>query len=115
VRVAQRHVLISLPNCWTAARQRVTRGKGKIGHYGLPPMRPADRHKWFFGLTEARDFAVAMARQHGLRIVELRVSEKPRPALVRWLRRLRHPQRERYLNLYAHTLWILFERDDSAT
>jgi SAM-dependent methyltransferase len=92
VRVARRSVLISLPNCWAAARQRVARGKGKIGHYGLPGTPPADRHKWFFGLTEARDFAVAVASQHQLRIAALRVSEKPRPTLVRLLRRVRRPQ-----------------------
>jgi hypothetical protein len=110
VRVSRRYILISLPNCWTAARRPVGRGKGKIGHYGLPPTRPADRHKWFFGLSEARDFAVAVARQHQLRIAEVRVSEKPRPAVLRFVRRLWQPSRERYLNLYAHTLWVLFER-----
>ena len=47
-----------------------------------------------------------------MRIEEVRVSEKVRPGLVRALRRLRHPRRERYLNRYAHTLWIVFRRED---
>ena len=110
VRVSRRYVVISLPNCWVAARRPVSRGKGGIGLYGLPATPPGDRHKWFFGLTEARDFAVAMAAQHGLTIVEMRVAEKPRPALVRWARRLRQPRQWRYLNKFAHTLFILFER-----
>lgn len=110
VRLSRRFVLISLPNCWTAARRPVGRGKGTIGHYGLPHRRPVDRHKWFFSLLEAREFAHAMAEQHGLSIVATRVSEKPRPGVVRALRRISHPSRERYLNLYAHTLWVLFER-----
>ncbi len=111
VRVTRAKLLVSLPNCWTAARRPLARGKGGIGHYGLPHRRPPDRHKWFFSLAEARAFAEAMAQEHGLAIRETRVSEKPRPALVRALRRLRHPQLEHYQNLYAHTLWVLFEKE----
>jgi SAM-dependent methyltransferase len=110
VRVSRRFILISLPNCWSAARQPVARGKGHIGHYGLPAVPRPDRHKWFFSLTQARDFAAAAAAQHHLEIVSLRVREKPRLAVVRWLRRLRYPRRERYLNRYASTLWVVFER-----
>jgi len=114
VRVSKKKLLISLPNCWTAARRPLSRGKGGIGHYGLPHERPADRHKWFFSLGEARSFTRAMAEVHGLKILETRVSEKPRPVLVRALRRLRHPLKERYLNLYAHTYWVLYERKDAS-
>lgn len=110
VRVSKKRVLISLPNCWTAARRPLQRGRGQIGHYGLPLARPADRHKWFFSLSEAAEFARGQAEKHGLEIVFLRVSEKPRPALVRAFRHMAHPRRERYDNLYAHTLWVLFER-----
>ena len=110
VRVARTHVLISLPNCWNAARRPLRRGKGAIGHYGLPPQAPPDRHKWFFALSEARAFVAAVADEHGLQIAELRVNEKPRSALIRGVRRLRHPNHERYLNLYAQTLWVLFQR-----
>lgn len=114
VRVSKQRLLISLPNCWTAARKPLVRGRGSIGHYGLPSERPADRHKWFFSLSEADAFTRAAAREHSLRIVERRVSEKPRPLLVRALRRMRHPERERYDNLFAHTLWVLFERDEAS-
>jgi SAM-dependent methyltransferase len=114
VRVASRYILVSLPNCWCGARRPLRRGKGAIGHYGLPADRPADRHKWFFGLSEGRRFAESAAARHGLRIVEMRVSEKPRLGVVRALRRLRYPSRERYLNLYAHTLWILFAQTTAA-
>jgi hypothetical protein len=115
VRVSRRFILISLPNCWSAARQPVSRGKGHIGHYGLPAAPRPDRHKWFFSLTQARDFVVAAAAQHQLQIVAWRVREKPRLALVRWLRRLRYPQRDRYLNRYASTLWVVFERQERAS
>lgn len=110
VRVSRKSILISLPNCWTAARKPLHRGAGAIGHYGLPAERPQDRHKWFFSLSEALAFSQAQAARHALAVREVRISEKPRPALVRALRRLAHPSRERYLNLFAHTLWVRFER-----
>lgn len=110
VRVSRTKLVISLPNCWTAARMRIARGRGEIGLYGLPPEPPEDRHKWFFSLTEGRAFVLAMARRHDLDVLELRVTEKPRNPAVRALRRLRHPVREHYLNRYAHTLWAVFAR-----
>lgn len=110
VRVSKKTVLISLPNCWTAARKRIDRGKGEIGLYGLTANAPEDRHKWFFSLTEARKFVEDIAPKHNLTLKQMRVTEKPRPALVRTIRRLRHPVREHYLNRYAHTLWAVFEK-----
>jgi len=110
VRVSRNKVIISLPNCWTAARQRIARGRGEIGLYGLPPEPPEDRHKWFFSLSEGKAFVFAMGRRHDLEVCEFRIAEKPRPAAVRVLRRLRHPVREHYLNRYAHTLWAVFAK-----
>jgi hypothetical protein len=110
VRVSNSQLLISLPNCWASARKPLRTGRGRIGHYGLPSVKPADRHKWFFSLTEARDFAMAAAAQHGLRIEELRINEKPRSVPLRAGRRILHPAQDSYDNLYAHTLWILFTR-----
>ena len=113
VRVARSRLLVSLPNCWAAARLPLRRGIGSIGHYGLPPLRPQDRHKWFFSASEAIAFGQAQAARHGLRLVEARACERPRPGLLRALRRVAHPSRERYLNRYAHTLWMSFERAEA--
>jgi SAM-dependent methyltransferase len=104
LRVSSRHVLISLPNNWNSARRQLQRGHGAVAHYGLPLDKPVDRHRWYFSLLEARDFLVGQAERHGLVVEELVALEKPRPALARGLRRLRYPDLERYLNLYAHTL-----------
>jgi SAM-dependent methyltransferase len=86
IRVTRRHVVLSLPNNWANARRPVGRGKGSIGHYGLPVEPPADRHKWFFGLGEAADFVRERSRQAGASVLELRATEKPRPWPVRALR-----------------------------
>lgn len=110
VRVAREHLVVTLPNNWNSARLRLRRGKGSIAHYGLPLERPVDRHRWFFSLSEAEAFFRGQARRHGMAIVELRALEKPRPFLVRAARSLLHPGRERYRNLYAHTLACLYRR-----
>lgn len=114
VRVSRRFLLLSLPNCWAGARRPIERGKGSIAHYGLPVDAPADRHKWFFSLSEARSFVLGSAARHRLAVRELRACEKPRAAVLRALRRLRYPSHERYLNRYAHTLCALLEKEPSA-
>lgn len=109
VRVSRGHVIVSLPNCWRDARRPIERGKGGFAHYGLPVERPVDRHKWFFGYTEARDFLVASARRSSLEIVEMFGTEQHRPLPLRWWRRLRYPG-ERYLNRYAQTIWCVLRK-----
>ena len=109
VRVASRHVIVSLPNCWRDARRPIERGKGRFAHYGLPAARPADRHKWFFGYTEGRDFLVAAAERHALEIVELFGTEQRRSALTRAWRHLRYPG-ERYHNRYVQTVWAVMRK-----
>lgn len=110
VRVTRAHLLVTLPNNWNSARQRLRRGRGAIAHYGLPLEKPVDRHRWFFSFSEAEEFFRGQAARHGLEIVELRALEKPRPVLVRAARALLHPDRRRYRNLYAHTLACHYRR-----
>lgn len=110
VRVSGRWLVISLPNNWSNARRPIERGSGSFAHYGLPLDRPSDRHKWFFGLTEARDFFYGQEIRFPIRVVECFANEKRRPAWVVALRRMRYPDQLRYLNRYAHTLWAVFER-----
>jgi SAM-dependent methyltransferase len=114
VRVSRRHLVVSLPNNWTNARIPIARGRGDIGKYGLPAEKPADRHKWFFGLTEAADFLRAQTAQYSLVCHELFATEKPRLGVVRLARRLRHPNLNCYLNRYAHTVWARYEKREDA-
>ncbi len=110
VRVTRRHLLISLPNNWSSARAPIGRGYGSFAHYGLPPDKPRDRHKWFFSLSEASEFVIAQERRHPVRLERCFATEKPRPWIARMARRLRYPQQMRYLNRYAHTLWAVYEK-----
>jgi 2-polyprenyl-3-methyl-5-hydroxy-6-metoxy-1,4-benzoquinol methylase len=110
IRVSRGHVILSLPNNWTNARLPVGRGKGAIGHYGLPVDPPADRHKWFFSLTEAEAFIKGQQAKVPFEIVEMFAMEKPRFAPVRFLRHLAAGSHEQYLNRYAHTLWAVLKK-----
>jgi SAM-dependent methyltransferase len=110
VRVSRKYLIVSLPNNWVNARRPIERGKGSVGHYGLPVNPPRDRHKWFFSLTEANGFIEGQLKKYPISLVELRVSEKRRFFLMRACRRLRYPSNQRYLNRYAHTLWVVLEK-----
>ncbi len=110
VRVAARHLIVSLPNCWVTARVPIRRGRGSFAHYGLPPEPPTDRHRWFFNLQQARAFVRDQARRRDLRVAAERICEKPKAWPIRLLRRLRYPPRVWYLNRYAHTYWAVLEK-----
>jgi len=110
VRVCRTWLIVSLPNNWANARLRIARGTGAFAHYGLPVEPPADRHKWFFSLSEALNFLRSRVDIYPVALEELRVTEKPRPLALTALRRLVWPSKERYLNRYAHTLWAVFRK-----
>ena len=112
IRVTRGYVIMSWPNAWSGARLSIWRGEGVFKHYGLPPEKTADRHKWFFNLTEAEHFVRCnIAKNDALELVEERITEKPRLAVLRAIRRLIYPQQHRYLNRYAHTLWTVFRKN----
>ncbi|MCP3903051.1 MAG: class I SAM-dependent methyltransferase [Planctomycetes bacterium] len=111
VRVSDRHVVISLPNCWRTLRRRMSRGRGKPQYYGLPAERPSDRHKWFFNVDDVLSFMEEKARTGPVSIVDTRVNVKPRPWPVRLAQRLRTPALNRYLNRHAHSVWTVLRRD----
>ena len=111
VRVTKNHLIISLPNNWANARRPIERGKGSIAHYGLPPTAPADRHKWFFGFSEAVNFLREQENLCPITLEELITNDKPRPLFVRLFRRVKYFPRERYLNRYAHTVWAVFSKN----
>jgi SAM-dependent methyltransferase len=110
VRISKRHLIVSLPNNWSNARRPIENGRGSIGHYGLPEHPLADRHKWFFGLSDALAFAKSREKNYPLTIIETRVTEKSRSLWIRGLRRLACGSRERYLNRFAQTLWTVYEK-----
>lgn len=110
VRVTRKNLIVSFPNCWNHIRARLRRGHGSVWNYGLPAEPPEDRHKWFFSLLEALEFVQQRCDRDPMRIKELLVQESERPAVVRWLRRVRYPARTKYLNRYSNMLVCVLER-----
>ena len=110
VRVTAKTLIVSLPNNWANARQPIARGRGSFMFYGLPLDPPPDRHKWFFGYTDAVNFFRGIAPRYALETLEMRVCDKPRLLPVRALRRLRHPSRNAYLNRFSHTVWAVYRK-----
>lgn len=108
-RVSSQDVIVSLPNCWCAARQKIERGRGDILHYGLPHESPLDRHKWFFNATEVSQFFESAAPAT-FDLAELRVVEKSRAAVMKTLRHLRYSSAE-YNNRYVHTVFAVYRRN----
>lgn len=74
-RVAKQHVIISLPNAWSDI-YLILRGAGYrpdqlLKFYGLPMQRPEDRHRWFFSLSEAKDFIRGRAELNGMQVIKM--------------------------------------------
>jgi SAM-dependent methyltransferase len=109
VRVSKEYIIISLPNCWRDARVPIERGRGHFAHYGLPVNKIIDRHRWFFNLSEAKQFLNAQIEVFNLKLEEMFLTEKPKNSVLRFFRRIRYPG-ERYMNRYSHTIWVVLKK-----
>lgn len=110
LRVCKTTAVISWHNCWVNARRPLQKGRGGFSHYGLPADPPPDRHKWFFNCSQALEFVTCNSTRLHYELDEVFMTEKPRPWMLRSLRRLRWPRREAYDNRYVHTLWTVLKR-----
>mgnify|MGYP002777797150 CR=1 FL=1 len=108
-RVAARHVVVSLPNCFdVTSRLRILRGRHISAKYGLPVERRLDRHRWFLSLDDAHAFLRGFAPGAGFRLTEARVMVGPRRARLA-------PLIRRWPNLFAPTYLALLTRTADAT
>lgn len=112
VRVAKKTIIVSLPNNWTNARRPIEKGRGTFAFYGLPAQKPQDRHKWFFGLSEAWEFYNAQQSTYPIKLIECVVNEKKRNFIVTAARKVFYPKQMCYLNRYAHTIWAIYQKRD---
>lgn len=71
VRVSNRYTLISLPNCMNLFTRISILFLGKAGKfYGLPLIKPDDRHRWFFSHTDIERFFQDYTKKKSLSIVK---------------------------------------------
>ena len=70
-RVSRAYVIIGLPNMYEwHFRVMFLLGRKLSGKYGLPIDPPVDRHRWLFGLNEARNFVSLRSIKAGFRIID---------------------------------------------
>lgn len=111
VRVSRQYLIISLPNNWLKARAIICSGRhtrSPMKRYGLPVEKPLDRHRWFFGYTEAEDFIHGMAARMNLRVVQCEPYFGARNQIKATMFRPWISPR-RLHNLFASTLWAVLE------
>lgn len=120
-RVAREHVIVSLPNPWHDLWHCITvrpyQPNRALKYYGLPVERPADRHKWFFSASEAREFVRVRGEANGMRAVQIDHSRGFEArggiagALDRWaLRRILRSDLD-LEDLNVGTMWAVLARD----
>lgn len=56
LRISKRYIIISLPNNWRRLVKGLIKGYGTSVAYGIPLIKPMDRHHWFFNTEEAENF-----------------------------------------------------------
>ena len=110
VRVSRQYLIVSLPNNWLGARAIIWRGSHtrSMKRYGLPVERPFDRHRWFFGYTEAEDFIFGMAMRMNLQVLQCKPYFGARNQIKAIFFRPWISSR-RLHNLFASTLWAVLE------
>ena len=71
-RVAKKYVIVSLPNNWYTFLASIFQHNQRLRkHYGLPLDKPVDRHRWFFGYSEAENFITEYAKRNGFNVLQL--------------------------------------------
>lgn len=117
-RVSRRHVIVSLPNPWKNFWRMLRKGpycqEEPLKYYGLPPVAPRDRHRWFFNQHQARAFICQRARLCSMDVIHM---DDETDGPIDWLTRMARWWQTRGLRatadvgqLYAGTLWAVLEK-----
>jgi SAM-dependent methyltransferase len=112
-RVAGKYVIASLPNPYRNFILELSRHGGalqKFKYYGLGPDRPLDRHKWFFGAEDAKNYFTQRAARQGFSILQIDAEVVGWPDSVRAMM----PSLETTWNLAAGTIWCVAARNGVA-
>lgn len=74
-RVSSTYVIISLPNPWASFMRLLRDGyydsNRPMKFYNLPVDSPEDRHKWFYGASEAEEFVKTRAKINDWEIIQI--------------------------------------------
>ncbi len=112
VRVTEKYLIISLPNCWRKLLKPMLKGTAGPASYGIPPEKPQDRHKWYFNTSDAENFLFYNAAKHGFEVAAVGY-HVPR---VEWHHHVRYAilkvlfSEERYKNWLTETFFVVLKR-----
>lgn len=111
-RVSKEYVIIGLPNMYEwHFRAMFFLGRGLSGKYGLPIDPPIDRHRWLFGLDEARKFVRQRASAAGFSIIDEILAyydyRRLLPKLITGIGRILTP---RCASLFAYHYCVVLKR-----
>ena len=111
-RVSREHVIIGLPNAYEwRFRVMMLLGRNLSGKYGLPPDRPADRHRWMFSLREAVEFIRQRGDRNGYRLAEEIVGYyRYHNLLAKLVTRTGAMMGKQGINLFAYHYWAVLRR-----
>lgn len=111
-RIADKHVIVSLPNPARNFAQVLGFGSGGVlKYYGLPVDPPADRHRWFFGADDAKRFFRERGSRSGFEVDQMDAEEEetPIPSVQPW--QDKHGRDVlRHANLMSGTVWGVLKR-----
>ena len=116
-RVARRHVLISLPNPWasffTALRCSDANIEEQMKFYGLPMEPPEDRHRWFFGERDAREFIRHRAERCGMKVLSMECETVGGESRLKRLARAVFFRRDiEWAPFYSGSLWAVLAKKE---
>ena len=79
-RVTRSYVIIALPNPWgifmSMLKTGYYTGTIPIKFHNLPIHPPKDRHKWFYGIHEAKQFIIGRGKINGMNVVQIDESKR---------------------------------------
>ena len=121
-RCARTNIIIALPNPWSDFFVGILFDRfqtSPMKFYGLPIEPPRDRHRWFFGLKDAKEFLKYSAKKYGYNITQIEVENENKPMggkgikgiLGRWLLKQIFRADIDQLGLTHGTLWCVLEKD----
>ncbi|MGQ9625475.1 MAG: class I SAM-dependent methyltransferase [Anaerolineae bacterium] len=112
-RVTRNYVIIGLPNVASLKfrLEFLLQGRLPTGKYGLPAMRPKDRHRWLFSLDEAHQFVHTRGREQGMAVLsEVMVYVKPETILGMLYRLLGRLLGQKYAKLFSFSYWVVLQK-----
>jgi len=119
-RVCRRTVIISLPNAYPVFWDMLRAGEFALGtpmkYYNLPVEPPRDRHKWFFSISEAKNFVQYRAEECGMKVLQMDTESYlsegygMKRLLRGWARRILIPKGIDRDDLFGRTLWAVLQK-----